>query len=88
MRFYRLSFFFPLPITSSPLVNITLHNMGKEYVIIIYFSINLFQKRLSERTANGSCRTRIVQRKELWVLNLILVVNNQQSKLVNDAGSI
>ena len=31
---------------------------------------------------------RLYNRKELWVLNLILVVNNQQSKLVNDAGSI
>ena len=43
---------------------------------------------LSERTANGNCRTEIVRPKGTVVLNIDGNKNNHLSKLVNDAGSI
>ena len=33
--------------------------------------IHLFQKTLSERTANGSCRTEIARPRELWFPHLV-----------------
>ena len=48
----------------------------------------LFQKRLSERTANGNCRTEIVRPKGNCGFWILMIKNQLSYKLVNDAGSI